>query len=79
MDKLELAKQKLAELVEHSSKYHDCGQKSTNAYKNTYMLIQYIEDGKNIDELVFDNCRIKHSNGEPIDLEYYSTLENNKK
>ena len=74
MDKLQLAKQKLAELVEHSSKYHDGGQKHTNAYKNAYMLLSYIEEGKDLDELVFDNCRIKHNDGTPIDLEYYETL-----
>ena len=38
MDKLQLAKQKLAELVEHSSNYHDGGQKqrtSMNWYSTT--------------------------------------------
>jgi len=38
------------------------------------MLLSYIEEDKDLDELVFDNCRIKHTDGTPIDLEYYKTL-----
>lgn len=74
MDNLELAKKKLLELVNHSRKYHDGGQKYVNAYKNAYMLLVYIENGWDLDELILDNCHIKHANGDPIDLEFYNAV-----